>query len=416
MKSFFRYFSLIGAILFTVISLSVLTVRAQLLNPQMYTDALEESGVYSSISDILETKTTSYLISAQKQLVSTIADSYNPENQVVQKLEPVVVLFLDSLIDRETEKAVSQVFEKLQVESALKNGSAGVITYSVDWLAGIREDPKFLSYIPDPERLTEIKDQGAVPFFVSQVKQDIGVEDLPPCETVTQVTQNLSTIAQGKISDVTCYSPEIKAVVERGAEVAAPKIAQTQLAMTVNDYLEKYQIRTLVEDLFNSLLNIAYLKQDLYQLREYVIQSKEWAVNGFIISLIMLVIGLILTEKRRIKTLFTVYLVSGISMTVWAVFNMMSLSYLVNKSMPNNLALITDPAISTAQKIALANSIRQAGAYIAQDLVSGMLTIGLLMVAVSLGGLIVVKIFQKRKSKKNSNKLSSSPKPSPKKK
>ena len=84
MKQALRLLMFTLAVILTVSSLSLLAFRYQLLNADMYERALSRSGIYTSVTSIVVTKTTAYLTGLQKQYVASVATDRHQNGSATQ--------------------------------------------------------------------------------------------------------------------------------------------------------------------------------------------------------------------------------------------------------------------------------------------------------------------------------------------
>jgi F0F1-type ATP synthase assembly protein I len=234
-----------------------------------------------------------------------------------------------------------------------------------------------------------------VAFIAKQAASNMGLASLPACTSTKEITQNLSLVAQGKVNEISCYSPEVRTVLEKAAGVAAPKIAQSQLAQQLDALLTKYQFKAITNDIFNAVLSISKFKQNLYTLRDVVAQSRTRAMQMLGISFLLLIAGLLLTERRRLKTFFLTYLWAGGIMTMGAFIYVYAAYQSISRNMPIRVLAISDPAVSEAQKLALTKSLETAAAMIARGMMQYTLYAGLILVMGSLLGLSILFIKDK---------------------
>lgn len=401
MKRFFRWLALAMVVVMTAGSLSTLAIREQLLKPEVYNQALIQAGVYPAIEDILVTKTAAYVEAAAKQAVGQLANQITPEREVLVRLEPLAVWYLNDLVERQTTPLVAQAARNWRLADNIQAVAEKGVTYGVNWMAGTQPDPKFLAYIPEPEQLKAVRAEGAVPFVVKQLKAEMGIEDLPPCEGLAEAATNLKLVAGGRANEISCQSEEIRAAVTRAGQIIAPQIAKTQLALTLESYIEKYQIRTLANDLFNALLDVSIYKQELMAVRANLAMVQEQAQKALWGSLVFLIIGLGLTEKKRLKTFFVTYLGVGLLMIIGAGMYTLAATNAVAQAMPERLLRISDPVISPAQNERLAGALETAVLLVVKDWVTSVKFLGGSITLLSLLGLLIAYLFSKNQERKN---------------
>ena len=390
MKMWLRYITLILAVILATEGLTLLAISRQVLNPKLYTQALDQSKVYTITADILTTKATAYLIEVEKQFVADLAARSQPQNQTVAKIEPVAVWFLNSIIERQTGQVVQSVSASLEIDKTLLNLSDRGITAFILWLKGQRPDPKIFAYIPDPQNVEAVRSEGVVPFIAKQIQQNAGIADLPACSDNSQVVQNLKLVTQGKVSEITCYSPEIRTILDKTATAVAPKIAQTQLAINIQGWLKQYHLKEIADDLFNLILKVSQIKQNLYQFREAISLSLTVAWGSLGLALMLTVIGLILTEKRRLRTFFLTYLWVGGLMVLGSLIYMVTATQVIARSFPRNLQILSDPSVGADQKTQLVVALKMAATLIVKNWALSTLYAGLTISAVMLLGLLIM--------------------------
>ncbi len=393
MKQALRLLMFTLAVILTVSSLSLLAFRYQLLNADMYERALSRSGIYTSVTSIVVTKTTAYLTGLQKQYVASVATDRHQNGSATQ-FAPVIVWALNSVIEDGTSKIVNQVADTVSFTSILQRGTRRVIHTSTAWLADKQPDPPLLGYLPDKQEVESMKKEGVVPYIVNNVREQSGLANLPPCASPQDVANNLKLITQGKASQLTCYSPSIRSAINSGAAAVRPAVQDSQLADSVNGFLAQYQLKPLAEDLYNSLLTLSVYRQNIYTLKSYVQQSRTWALWALLGSFICLAIGLLLSKgKERMRSALSVYAVSGATMAVGASAYMLVATQYVQTHIPITFARLSDPAITFAQRQEFRESVVTAASMIARD--AGMLVfiIGFIMLMLAVAGFSSLKVY-----------------------
>jgi len=301
-KSTLRYVYLALAVILASSSLFVLTIINQLLNPSLYTNALDKSGFYSVTTSIIEDKATDALLSLEEQLLVRIGifegDSENP------LLNSLLVWVVGSFLDDATEQLVINVSDDINLKGVIKDASEGVINGGVLWFRGDSPDPEIFAYIPDPERILEIGEASVADVVYVGAIEALGISTLPQCVDDTQINENLQKLARGNLLDLTCTNTTIEPLALAEVEKYIPRESLESAEATIQGFLVMFGLDTVLDQLYQIALGVSVIKQAALGLRDFVRGTIDLSILAYITSFAFLGLGLYVTEKgNKIKVL-----------------------------------------------------------------------------------------------------------------
>jgi len=378
MRKVFKYILIVLAVILTVGSLSLFTVRQKLLDPDVYTDALRQSGIYEEITDIVEDQLTRELIDVGKTAVAELGIQ-EKEDDVINN---VLVWLLNTIIDTQTGTLVSYISDSVGLENLVQQVSEKAILYALEWLSGERETPEFLKYVPTKAELEAVREINVADVIALVTRRAIGIEDLPECANREELITNLNLVKDGRILKLTCTSPELDEVINQTIIRLIPQEMIVTVESTIQGYIDQANLQPIIDQAFTIAIQVAEEKEMLEQVREYVIASKQVIIWMFVFSLLTMIGALLLAESKRLRLFAIIYFISGIIILVKGVFGYSALPYIILNTVSFE-DLFVSGALAPAQTALLIESIKLLTSSIIQNIFSPTMYLGLIMAAVA---------------------------------
>jgi len=215
-----RYVAIILVIVFTSFSFITLTLRERLLSPNLYASALESSGIYDVTTDAIEDTATEALFALEREVIISLGIFQDPAEQTV--LESALVWIISSVLEDATANFVSNLSEKSDLNGIIQTATEQLIQNDVAWLSGNAPDPEIFQVIPDPEEIEQIQNTQLTDVVRGFTKELLGLGNLPPCTSVSEVEINIARIADGNITQVTCTNDELEVLITASIEEFVP--------------------------------------------------------------------------------------------------------------------------------------------------------------------------------------------------
>lgn len=399
-RSFFRYLSIFLAVLIATSSVLVLSLRYALLNPSLYKEAFDQSGIYQVTTQIVEDKTTEALSSLMKSLVAQIGIvEQTEENRTV--LTTALIYVLNTLIDTQTERLVNDFYSNINFSGFLQDTINTAIDQSLAWLTGETEAGEFFQIIPSPEEVEQFQNSSLVDLVTGVVGGALGVEQLPECTSEEQEATNLALITDGQILQVTCTSENIAPALQAAVESLLPSEAINRVEGQVEETIDAFQIRPVLEDIMGVVETLANLKAYALGLRELVQSSRDIAVFGLLVSFILTLVSLYLSPKERFSTFVRMGLGVGVSILAISITYYLVISNAVMATLPLDVNLqFGNSALSASQTTALVISIRSIVSYIVHGVIIAPLYTGVIITVIfGVGWLVVIWLERMRRNR-----------------
>lgn len=393
-NSFLRYLSILLVVVFTSFSIITLTTRWRLLTPQVYNEAIAQSGIYELSTEVVEEKATDALIALEKQIIISLGLEENSTDRSF--LENAIVWALTNTLDDATATLVSKVSERIDLTGIFRSATETLIANDIAWLRGETEAPEIFQLIPEPEAIMEfrsgIEDQIEKPRSVSKSLERI--TNLPICGSSTESSSNLVFAKQGNLASITCTSEEITLAVT----TSVANIAQSEMLWGeggLGAELDNLGLTSAVDAIYETSLAIANLKQDALAFRNAVARSRETAMFFLSVSLPLLAYALIVSKGKRVRTLLRTYLATGLVICVFAIIEYLILTNALAHFV-GDATITSEGFLSATQQIRLAQSIRSIELYIVRDVSYFLLLAGVSLVALTATPLAVFKFMDRR--------------------
>lgn len=371
----------------------ILALWQRALNAEIYVEALDQSGVYTEVTNVIEAQVTYYLKTEGKLLVETLAEEQlredEDENRIINKA--LLIWLLNSVIDNRTETAVSRVSQRIGLEASLKTYSETAITNTLDWVRGDVEDPQIFALIPSVEELENREKFNLRAFLLDFVYDTLGFNDLPECPDSDSARDALRQISEGQWLGIACVSEKIRpAVVERIGE-SIPENALADVEQTIQESNAKYRLDTLTDGLNEFVLQLSKLKEQILNVRHMMESLRVGAIVLILLSLLSALGAFFVYPRRNFRVFAVIGLGIGLSLTIVGVILDLVLRNEITNAYDLSEIDISSEAISVAQSALLADSLYQMVFYIGDHVNDYAIQAGLIITALFL--LILVVLF-----------------------
>jgi hypothetical protein len=377
MKNTMRHLFAALAIIFGSISLYVLLVANQALTPELYTDALEEAGVYQEISNVIEERVTEGLIESGHDIIDEIVE----ENIEETPYSKALVWALNSLLDSQTGTVVEAISDRIGLEQGIQNAFEKDIEFATGWLRGDAELPKFFSYVPSVEAVEEIEENGAFGTMIMAFTEDIlGVTELPECSYSGAETSTLEALSEGNWEGVTCTSDTVRPVIAATVEEFIPPETIENLEDELSKFLETYKLKEVWDWILGSVKDLATFKEAMYDAQGAVMWLHTTGVVVLSLSIVSGLIAIVMSQGTRLKMFISLAVIPGVVLLLGAlVFNLFIADSIVDSLNFGGL-LISSDKISATQSALLEASFMSSAGMILHGLHDQVIRVGVLLV------------------------------------
>lgn len=393
-RQFFRYFSLTLAVLFASTSLLTLTVRQTLLSSDLYTSALDQSGVYQVSSSIIETRVSTALTTLMKGLVVQLGIVENPDNQTL--LQSMLVQGINLVIEQQTGQWIANVFENAGVDQLIQGAVETSIENDLAWLRGERTSTEIFEFIPTPEEVTQFQDSSLTEIIGGLTENSLGLNKLPTCDNSADETNALNALAQRDLSAINCTSGRIQPLISSALSEILPTRTLEEVGSDLEKQVQNSQIKPVVDQFFEISLVVAEFKQLALSLRSAVQVSYEASILLMVLSLPMLLIGLYLSPHKRSKSFFVSILALGsVLVTASVIYYLSITSFVSYYYLPVTKFDVFGQVLSPTESSALAQSLHSAVIFILQGIILNTFWVGLVIASVAVAGLFAIYLLFK---------------------
>ena len=397
MRNFLHY-------LFALITVFCLTVGIlnyshwkQITNPSLYTDALDSSGIYNQVSEILESYTVYAVSGFSDQLITQIATSIT-ESVFQRESGPGAIALtgvITSMVREKLPEVVSKGFESLEVQTKIQTNTNTAITGVVLWLKGEKNDPQIFRFIPSTKELESAKSQGIVKVASTYLLANImGVTNLPQCETKEEASASLYAIDSGQIKNVKCVTEEIRPLLYQQVQSTIPTKITDQLQLALEGVLERYNITPITESIYMLLLGLAYIKQFALEIRDILGIMKSTGIFLILVSIPALIVTVVTAKRNRVRGIGVVLLTSGIIILSMIAVER-GVGYYIIKSLNIPAIDISNNVITEARSSVVMQSVENILVSISIGLYQDALTSGLFLVVFGSAIIIIGIIFHR---------------------
>lgn len=378
----------IAAVLIFTLSVLTLTLYNQVLNPNLYKNALVQSHIYEVTADILETEIAEAVVSWEKNaLDSLIGATALGEKKVI---EGSLNFVLGYVIEKQTPLLVESIFEKIQVATILQNIMEKAIDRDIAWLRGEREAGKVFEYIPTPEQIEELQGSelsDVIGAILEPKVEAVQEKILPVCATNTEVLENVQRLVQGDRQNITCTSERIRELEKDiiNSEPVQETVGSVQ--SKVGEALASERVTHILTDIMGVSSALADMKQEMIDLRDTIRFIHSTAVFFVLVSIGLAIASIVYTSKNSRMRKFAIFMVvSGGLLFLYATIHYFVFSGMITRAIPSDQIAFGTKVLTPADGLMLTDSIRSIALYIAQGLVAQTFAIGTLLLTI--GGLL----------------------------
>lgn len=376
-------------------SLFGITVYKRALDENLYKEALEKSEIYTVKADIIERKATEALIEWEKDLIASIVpEDALGENPLVKTATSFLV---DTLVEQQTPAFVESVFDRVDLAEVFRSVTEKKIDADISWLRGEREAHEAFSYIPTPEQIEQIKGSNFTQMLDVLIKNSLGVNELPECQSPGEVTQNLTRIAQGDVNNVTCTTDQISRVLEGEVDGLAVSRVADIVGEKADTVAQGSRVNAFLTDIYNLSYAVAQIKQTALDMRADIQTTLRWLYAAFFVSIAVFCIAIFLTKKgERFCKGVILFFSAGALIVFIALMHYTVFSHLLLRAVPFERIVMGTNILTNAEGALLTNSIQFIVRYITTHLVSMSFTIGVWLMALSAIACGVYKSYENR--------------------
>ncbi|NQT29163.1 MAG: hypothetical protein HQ596_01190 [Candidatus Saganbacteria bacterium] len=377
MKKTFKYIVATLAVILTVSSISLYTVRHRLLDPNTYTNALENSGIYQEIGDLLAEQITKKLVAIEKKAVSELDITKNDNFA-----NNLLFWTVNSVIESQTGPLVKYALDTIGVEQLLQKASKIPIQYTLEWLSGKRDTPFFIKYMPTKAELDAVRNIRFNDVVVLITRRALNIDNLPQCKNNKETVASLSAIRKGNILDIACTTPEIDPLINLKISGLIPKELTKAVEGPVQKFIAETNLQPVIDQAYAIAVEIDGQRASLLALRQRVALLKHLAVWMFILSLIAAISAVVLAEKKRVRFLAQLYFIGGLIICAVG-----ALGYLVLPSIVLNILdlgrLAATDVIAPTLALILIESIKIFASSVTRSLFAYTLILGLAVTVIA---------------------------------
>ncbi|MCA9382568.1 hypothetical protein KC660_04135 [Candidatus Dojkabacteria bacterium] len=372
------------------------TFVAKFYSPTTYTEALSDSGFYTQVTGILEDYSINIVKEAGKDLVKNVNENSNQSELVNAGVNAA----LNYLIENKSEIFVASIFNTLKVEQKIENSINGSIDGVLSWLTGQSDDPPIFAIIPNEDEINNLNDQGLFTTISNVIGiNTIQLTNLPECSTDQEETDNLNKLQDGNLLQLTCTSDKIRSVAKDKISSLIPENVKEEANSSIDQIIEKYNIEPIKAKIYAVLTNLNQFKQSAYDLQSYVLWTISIPITLIIISILLGIVGIIISEKgKRFKNFLILIFATGVIVYFNALVYALYLGNKIYEKINLGNISITNEVISPAREALFIQSIEIALKDIIHSFYQPAMSVGLSLILISVIIYAVSEIIKRRKS------------------
>lgn len=390
------------AVTFGVTGLYIFMAWNRMTTPDIYIQALESSGVYKEVTNIIEAQVTYYLKVQGKGLVETIvrqeAEGRGSENRFLDR--NLIVWTLNTVIDNRSDRVVSALSEKIGLEENIQGVTESALIKSLGWVRGEVQAPQILVSIPTVEQVQSMSENGlARDGLVGIAFNAFGFGELPQCSNSTDEREVLRQIASGDFMNIKCITDRVTPALNERIGSSIPKESLARVETQINERFDLYKLDTLFQGVSNFVLNISQLKENIVQHRDTIHLIRTVSIWMIIISLASSIGAYIFSPKRTLKIFMYIGLTIGVFLSITGSVLNMIINNRITGSFDLSSLSFNSEAISLAQATLLSKSLESTLIYIGDHVHDYVVETGVWFMLV-FGVLLLVTIILEKGGKK----------------
>jgi hypothetical protein len=385
------------AIIFMSVSIIGISMYHSILNASLYKDAIYKSGIYTTVSEIIERNISTALVSWERDLINQLVPNDRIENE---RVNTAIIMVLNTVVEQQTPELVSNIFDKIGLPTVFQTITEKKIDNDIAWLRGEREMREIFTYIPTPEQIEKLKGSSFTQVLDNFAKAAIlNTKDLPACENEEQISANLEKIKNGDTKSVTCSSDQINAMLEASFDNSKASTLVEKVGDGTQNLVEQNsKIDGLLDDIYNLSMAVAQLKQDAINARSAMHALLQTAYVLFWLAAITGIIGVVMQRKGSQARQFVITVfATGLSVTIFALLYYVALVHFVIGSIPFDNVTFSTKALTVQEGTALMEALKFIVNYIAKGIIHPTFIIGVWTAVV--GGImwLWLLVYKKRK-------------------
>lgn len=385
------------AVLIMSLSIFTITFYKQVVNPELYKQALVQSNIYEITIDIFERKTAETLVSWEKKLVNSLIPDKVQENKLAQM---ALSFITDTVIEKQTPDLIGSIFDKIALHTLLQNIIEKQIDRDLAWLSNQGESQEIFNYIPTPGQIESIQLDKLTKLVGGITDSALGFNKLPKCTTQEEIDSNINKIMTGNYQSILCSSDQIDFL------LAKQEMSHSQ-SQGLNSFIGKSdlvssgsEVDVFLKDVYGVSYALAEFKQDMISIKNNIQYLKNLAYIGLLMSFILMGIAVYLRKKgSRIKYLVSTVLISGGTIMLLVGLYYIIIYFMIDSTLAN-IQLGTEFLTITESHL-LMDSLRFIVKYIAYGFVSMTIKVGLWLLIFSGIILGILNLYNRRDSLKN---------------
>lgn len=379
---------LLLAFLTAVLGIFNYSIQYQLLNPQLYEDALDQSGIFSVATQIVEEVVSDNLISLEKGIVQEVGkvDSSDQDTTLTDK---IILTLINSLIDTQTPRLVNTIMQRVDFEGNVRQYTFQSINDVISFVNGDSQPGEVFEKIPTPESVIAFRDASLNQLLYQLTSDRLGSVTLPVCTSQDDVQQNLNFIKEGSPDRVECTNNQIQPLLD--AAFTAPLVSGAigNVETDIQNTFDDFGLTRVVDGIYDVVLKISEFKQTLLEMQGIAQTNEKASYNLILISLITLLAGAMLKSADRLKTVLKTSFYVGFSVLVISiVYKLIGSEVLVQYTGITRIKSLS-PVLDQNQNIALLSSLNSAVSYFYYHVIDMALLIGFSLSVIA-GGLLLI--------------------------
>ncbi len=416
MRNLVSYTLVAISAIFGALGIITLATWHSTLTPSTYTNALEESGVYSNMAKTIETYATTKVFNLNSILTDEIISSVNESVAGTEYEKYIDNPFVNSIIHQITNKIAikltDSIAQSFDLEKNIEKLGNKMITEHITWLRNSNyERPIELALVPPKDEIKNMSNEDVIKLigtYITVSKYDLN--KLSKCQSDAEEEKNLEYISEGEFTSLTCTSVEIQnsliSAIE--SENTNSDTNQGKIVTAIHDYIYAFmdqsklaQILTMIK---NVLYVVSYIKYVAHAERITVETVKYGSIILLGLSLITSTIAYFIKKTRSILTWVHTYTIVAMLTILYALFQISIVSTIIGKLLPTSYPNLSISDIPVANISMLAISIRNFVLMVHKTINMFVLktgfTILIVMIMIYVGKFVYFRYKLKEKTKK----------------
>ena len=416
MRNLVSYTLVAISAIFGALGIITLATWHSTLTPSTYTNALEESGVYSNMAKTIETYATTKVFNLNSILTDEIISSVNESVAGTEYEKYIDNPFVNSIIRQITNKIAikltDSIAQSFDLEKNIEKFGNKLIVEHIIWLKNSDyEQPIELALIPPKNEIKNMSNEDVIKLigtYVTVSKYDLN--ELSKCKNYTEEEKNLEYVSNGEFTSLTCTSTEIQnsliSAIE--SENTNSDTNQGKIVTAIHDYIyafiDQSKLAPILTLIKNGLYVVSYVKYIAHIEKITVEAVKYSSIILLGLSLITSTIAYFLKKTRSILTWVHTYTIAAVLTILYGLFQISIISTTISKLMPTSYPNLSINGVPVANISMLAISIKNFVLMVHRTINMFVLKIGftilIVMIAIYVGRFIYFRYKLKEMTKK----------------